>query len=182
MKLLLVNSVVSVLIAGVFVGAFLFVSSRVHLYHARADALYNNIALAEQKASNADAQRKVLRQLEQEHIDLGQFFFAEGDALAVIRTLERAAATQQLSAEVLSVDTVTDKRSPLGAYVVSIESKGSFEELVSFVAYVQSLPYALRVSAFSLSLVETENSSSWVATISVAGAYVTAPYQLTSNI
>lgn len=163
-------------------GAVLFMSNRVHSYHMRADALYNNVALAEQKISNIDAQRKVLRQLAQEGIQLEPFFFAEGDALAFIRVLENAAKARGVSMSVLSVDNITKARAPLGAYSMSLELNGTFEEAVSFLAYVQSLPYALHIQAFDLTLIESENSTSWTATVSVAGAYVTTQYQLQPNL
>lgn len=177
MKWLFTQSIVSVLFAGVFVGAFLFVSNRIHTYHARADALATSVALSEQKIANSEAQRKVLRQIDQEHINIGDFFFREGDALTLIRILEAAADVRAMPASTLSVENNVDARSPLGAYIVTLELKGTFADIISFLGYVETLPYALRITGFTISLVQDDTNTSWTATVSVAGAYVTARYQ-----
>lgn len=177
MRTLYTITTLLVLCAGVCVGAFLFVSGRVHTYHARADSIQNTVVLAEQKAINADAQRKVLRELAQKNIGLDSFFFVEGDALAFLRILEKTADAQGVDISVLSVDSVHESRAPLGAFLASVELQGSFEGIVSFLARVNTLPYALKTRSFSMEVLEGDTETTWTAVLSVAGAYITTEFK-----
>lgn len=166
----------SMILAGVSMGAFLFFANRVGVFHDRAVAVHNTVALADQKTRTVDVQRRVLRQLDQSGINLTQYFFAEGDALSAIELIEHAGMAQGVRVSTSTVDTVVEKRAPLGAYMVTVNAEGSFEALVHFLESIQSLPYALRIHTYSLELVQGESQTYWHATISIAGAYVVASY------
>lgn len=85
-------SIVSILVAGVCVGAFLFFANRVSVFHDRAVAVHNSVVLVNQKATNVDMQRRALREIDQSGINLDAHFFDESDALSLIEMLEHAGA------------------------------------------------------------------------------------------
>jgi hypothetical protein len=145
-------------------------------------AVHNSVVLVNQKATNVDMQRRALREIDQSGINLDAHFFDESDALSLIEMLEHAGAAQHVSVSTSTVNTVVEKRAPLGAYVVTVDAEGSFEAIVHFLAAIQALPYALRINSYTLELVQGEKTTYWHATVSVAGAYIVSSYAHTSSL
>lgn len=118
-----------------------------------------------ERAAYLSTVKGALRQSEADLAAIDARFVDRDDVPGYITEIEAEADRAGVAVSMGAIDLETPSDAPVGALRLGLSVSGSWQQVIGFVAHLESMPYASSVTSLSLSKRVSENGTSWSAAI-----------------